>query len=140
MNKTLDFEQINREAKKAEILGKIKGFGRKILDKIRAMYEKVKQAFYYILWKASQNPEKAAMVAVAILGSAKTVNKIANDMRDIHYKAHTIWDNHEHHRWNVRRQPTSSEWLEIHDMQAMGYSMGEALEALGLVRRARVRR
>ena len=137
--KEMDFDKIRREAIDAEnsFILKVKAFGRKIWNKLCDLGRKLREVAYYILAKIAENPQSVVIAGAAILGSAKTINKISNDISDRRFREHTIWDNREHHRWPVRRQPTSQEWLEIHDMQAMGYSMGEALESIGLLRGSR---
>ena len=106
-----------------------------IWDKLCEIGRKIKEAFINLVYVAYMNPEKTAVVVLTTVGVAKKMSVIANRRYERNLREHTIWDNREHHRWNVRRQPTSLEWIKIHDMQAMGYSMGEALEQMNLLKR-----
>ena len=117
MSEQFDFEKIKREAKRAE-------FKEKVKDTASAVYN----------WAGDHKAEIAG-VALFLLAGTKQVNKIVDNHRDDVIRKRRIYDPKEGHYWNLRRELRTDEYLELERLEKRGYSKGEALKMMGLLKK-----
>ena len=112
-----DFEKIKREAKRNEFLGGLR--------------EKVSDAWHW----AGEHKREIASAAVILIAGSKQANRMIENHRETVNKKLRVWDAREGHYWPLKRQMTSFDYLELEALERRGYSKGEALRQMGLLKK-----
>lgn len=117
MSDNFDYDKIRREAKRAERFGKIK--------------EKLEDAGRWI----GEHKKEIAWVSFFVLAGSKQANRMIESHRQEVNRTLRVWDPKEGHYWNIRRKLTTDEFLDMEALEKRGYSKGEALRQMGLLKK-----
>ena len=120
MAENFDYESIKKEAKRNER----KEFFNNIKEKAIGVGN----------WIGEHKTEIAGAAFILIAGT-KQANKMIENHREEVNRTLKVWDPKEGHHWPVRRKLTTAEFLEMESLEKKGYSKGEALKQMGLLKR-----
>ena len=102
-------------------------------------WENAKQKASDFMETCKQNKETVIAVASVVIPGAIEIGKMAVKNRDKREendrRKRAMWDPVEGHWWYLRRELTSSEYLEVERRVRDGEARGEVLDDMGLLRK-----